>query len=480
MVVGELVQEKELVIIGGGPGGYTAAIRAAQLGRQVTLIEKDELGGICLNHGCIPSKVYTHAAKEISKLSHLQDIGIGFEQAGPAIQLNTLIAYKNRVTNQLKNGVAALCKANKIEVVKGVATFLSDDRIGVEAGHDFQTFQFKQAIIAAGGTPVAPKGVTPDDERIILSHKIFSLQDVPKHLVVLGGDVIALELAMTFRAFGAEVSILLEKGTDFPFDATITKELKRLCKKKKIVLQTDCEFKVVEATEDAVHVHFTNKLGEDSTILGSHFYTTGDISVNATELGIDRLGIERTAAGRVKINEQLQTNISPIYAIGDLTPGPTLAVKAIKQGKVAAEIITGGKSEVDLSLLPTVVHTIPPISTAGLTEAEAKELGYTVNVSQFPLGSNGYASIVGQKEGFVKIVADEATDLILGVHIIGEGAVELSGMTTIALELVARDEDFTFPHYAHPSVNESILEAVEGLVGRAIHMAPKKDLVRTK
>ncbi|MDV6376967.1 FAD-dependent oxidoreductase, partial [Sporosarcina sp. GW1-11] len=325
MVVGEIIQEKELVIIGGGPGGYTAAIRAAQLGQNVTLIEKDQLGGVCLNKGCIPSKVYTHAAGELDNIPHLSDLGI--ETQKPSIQLLTLLDYKNRMTDQLKKGVEALCKANKIEVIEGEATFLSKDRIGVESGHDFQTFRFKTAILAAGGKPTAPPGMTVSS-RTFLSYEIFSLTDVPEHLIIQVTDVIDLEMATTFHSFGSKVTILLEKDKDLPFDPSISKELKRLFKKKKITLVTDCTSIQTADSNDGVTVTFHNKNGEETTVEASHFYTTGTIGVDAAALGIDRLKMDMTKEGLVHVDGQLQTSIQNIYAIGDLTPGPARAVKA--------------------------------------------------------------------------------------------------------------------------------------------------------
>lgn len=471
MVVGELIQEKELIIIGGGPGGYTAAIRAAQLGQTVTLIEKDQMGGVCLNKGCIPSKVYTHAAEELDSFTHLNDLGI--ETQKPGIQLQTLQEYKNKITDQLKKGVEALCKANKIEVIKGEATFLSKDRIGVEAGHDFQTFRFKKAILAAGGKPVAPKGMTISD-RTFLSYDIFSLAEVPTHLIIQGADLIDLELATTFQSFGSKVTVVLEDGEDFPFDPAITKELKRLFKKKKIKLEIDCTDVQTTSSDSGVTVTFKNTKGEETTIEGSHFYTTGTIAVDAAALGIDRLKMEMTEDGFVKTDNELKTSIANIFAIGDLTAGPTRAVKAIKQAKVVAELIAGIASEADFTLSPTIAHTLPPIASVGLTETEAQEQNYSFKTSQFPLASNGYASILGKKDGFVKVIAEEDSDLILGIHMIGAGAIELSSTMAISMEMVARAEDFTFPNYAHPSINESLLEAVESLTGQAIHMAPPK------
>ncbi|KKB41145.1 dihydrolipoyl dehydrogenase [Bacillus thermotolerans] len=466
MVVGEISQERDLVIIGGGPGGYSAAIRAAQLGLSVTLIERDKLGGVCLNKGCIPSKVFTYAAKKKAEMSHLQQIGLPAVEG--TFQLDQLIAYKSKVTEQLRKGVEALCKANKVEVIQGKAGFTAENKIGVEYGHQFDVYVFKQAIIASGSSPVLPGGITETGKRILLSHNIFSVEEMPTHLLVYGSSYISLEVASSFHALGAKVTVLWEGTADFSFDESVNKELARLFKKKKIKLIKQAAIQSAEETAAGVHVTLQAG-GKEEVLEGSHLFVEGSRLPNTKELGIGRFAIEQTEKGFIRVNKDMQTSLPSVYAIGDVTEGPLLAVKAIKQGKAAAEAIAGERTEVDLTCIPTIVHTIPPIASVGLTEQEARERVGGVRTSKFNLGGNGYAAITGKRDGFVKVISDASTDLILGIHMIGEGAVELSSHFVQLLEMAAKEEDAKFPLYAHPSYNEGLLEAVEGLVGQAVH-----------
>jgi dihydrolipoamide dehydrogenase len=476
MVVGEIAQERDLIIIGGGPGGYNAAIRAAQLGLDVTLVEKADIGGVCLNKGCIPSKVYTHSASKLEEMKNFASLGI--EAGTPTMRLEQLQDYKASVVANLRKGVEALCKANKVEVLTGSASFLSDDRIGVEEGHNFDVYHFKKAIIATGSTPVVPEGISVDNDRIFNSHTIFDLANIPEHLIVYGSDYIALEMAMSFHQFGAKVSVVLDDEKDaFPFDDAINRELQRIMKKAKIKIYKKHLLKEVNAETESVSLSLTSDKGAEVEVTGSHLFVSYKNIPNTASLGIDRLGMEVTEEGFIKTNNVAQSSLDHIFAIGDAAEGPQLAVKAIKEGKVAAETLAGIASEVDLTFIPTVVHTTPPIATVGLTEAEAKEQGYDVKTSQFSLSGNGYATILGKKDGFAKIVSDKQSELILGVHVIGAGAVELITSGSIALEMVAREEDMKFPLYPHPSMNEGLLEAVEALQGQAIHLPPTKQKI---
>ncbi|WP_262173988.1 dihydrolipoyl dehydrogenase [Saccharococcus sp. Marseille-Q5394] len=472
MVVGEISQQRNLVIIGGGPGGYTAAIRAAQLGLTVTLVEQSSMGGICLNEGCIPSKIFTHAAGKRSETVHLREIGIG--EGEDTFNLQTLQSYKTKVIDGLRAGVERLCQENKIEIIRGKATFTSVDRIGVENGHQFDIYEFKQAIIATGSSQVLPSILKEKGNRILLSREVFELEEVPEHLLVLGHDTIALEVASSYAAFGAKVSILLPGNTGLPFDESVNKELLRICKKRKINVVKDAD--IVTVTEQDNGITIVCKTGKDvhETIHGSDLFISEGRKPNLAPLGINRFGIELTAEGFVKVDGNMQSSIPSIYAIGDVTEGPLLAVKAIKQGKVAAEAIAGGKPEADLTFLPIVAHTLPPVASVGLTEKQARDFEIDVRVSQFVLGGNGYAAITGKKDGFVKVISDSTTDLVVGIHMIGDGAIEMSGSFVQLLEMAAKEEDITFPTYAHPSYNEGLLEAVEGLIGQAIHAAPAK------
>ncbi|MFC7786197.1 dihydrolipoyl dehydrogenase [Rossellomorea sp. GCM10028870] len=475
MVVGEITEDKEIVVIGGGPGGYHAAIRAAGLGLNVTLIEREELGGTCLNKGCIPSKVFTHFAQEFKKTKHLKEMGMEFGEV--EANLSTLQSYKNKKITQLRKGVESLCKANKIEIVKGSASFLSESRIGVENGHEFSLFNFKQSIVATGGEFHYPEGIEFDSTLVLKEREIFQLEEIPEELIVYGGDYISLEIASVFSLLGSSVTLIL--NDEFSFDSSISKELFRQLKKQKINVIKNSTVQTASQTEGKVMVRLDKENGEVVSLEGSHFVGSGIVKPNISDLGLDRLGLELTEEGYIHTDYQGRTSIPTIWAIGDVTEGPSLAVKAIKQGKAAAEAMAGLEVEVDLQFVPTVVQMSPPIACAGLTEEEAREEGYSVRVSENPVRGNGYAQLTDEKDGFVKVVSDSETDLILGIHIMGMGAAELITSGVLGLEMAARDEDFRFPVYPHPSMNESLLEAVEGLKGDAVHMPPrKKELAR--
>ncbi|EPD53926.1 dihydrolipoyl dehydrogenase [Paenisporosarcina sp. HGH0030] len=477
MVVGEISQQRNLIIIGGGPGGYSAAIRGAQLGLSVTLIEQSYMGGVCLNKGCIPSKIFTHAAKKREETDHLHELGIG--EGDDTFNLTKLLSYKDKAINGLRTGVESLCKNNKIEVIQGKATFLGADKIGVENGHQFDIFEFEQAIIATGSSPILPDSIKVKSKRILLSHEIFELNEMPEHLVVSGQDYIALEVASSFAALGAKVSILFEDKANFAFDESIHKELLRLFKRRKINIYKDAQLLSTEDHDHEIAVTFKNDKNVEETIHGSHLFVTGYRKPNIKPLGIGRIGVAQTEEGYIHVDASMRSSIPSIYAIGDVTEGPLMAIKAIKQGKAAVEAIVGHKPEVDMTFMPIVAHTIPPIVSVGLTEVNARNFGFDVRVSQYPLGGNGYAAITGKKDGFIKVISDPATEIISGIHMIGEGAIEMSSSFVQLLEMAAKEEDVKFPHYAHPGMGEGMLEAVEGLIGQAIHAAPakKKDLL---
>jgi len=317
-----------------------------------------------------------------------------------------------------------------------------------------------------------PPTIQEKGERILLPHELFKLDEIPKHLIVRGQDYIALEAASIFAALGAQVSIVIDDTAGFPFDESINKELNRLFKKRKMKVYKELEFISTNETEDGIKLTFQTDKNVEETISGSYLFVSGTRSPNLEALGISRFGIVQTSEGFIKIDGNMQSSIPSIYAIGDVTEGPMSAVKAIKQGKVAVASIAGEHTEVDLTFMPVVAHIIPPIVSVGLTEQSARDFGLAIRVSQFALGGNGYATITGKKDGFIKVIADATTEIIQGIHMIGEGAVEMSGSFVQLLEMAAKEEDITFPHYAHPGFNEGLLEAVEGLSGQAIHAAP--------
>ncbi|MFC4557898.1 dihydrolipoyl dehydrogenase family protein [Virgibacillus kekensis] len=471
MVVGEFAEQRELIIVGGGPGGYNAAIRAAQLGIQVTLIEKEEVGGVCLNKGCIPSKVFTHTAKQLASIPNLSNLGISV--GSPSVNFTQLIAYKDQKVEQLRKGVEALCSANQIEIIRGTANFTSNNRIGVEIGHRFEQYEFKHAIIATGGSYRLPENLRQHEDRLKLPDTIYNISEMPEEIIVYGSDYIALEAAFSFHHLGATVTMVLDEEGGFAFDESINRELKRILKKEKIKVYQGYTLEAIKSSAESIEV----KLSTDEntfSISGDYLYLGTDHRPNIDELGIERLGITLTDDGFINVDNQMRTTLDSIFAIGDTTVGTASAVKAIKQGKVVAETIAGLKSELDLTFIPDVVHSIPPIAAVGLTEAEAKEQGYNAKVSQFPYGSNSYGTITDEKNGVTKVIKDAETDLLLGYHSIGAGAIELISSAVTALEMAGHDEDLKFPLYPHPSYNETLLEAVEGLTESAIHKKPKK------
>ncbi|MFD1737213.1 dihydrolipoyl dehydrogenase [Bacillus salitolerans] len=469
MVVGELAQERDVIIIGGGPGGYHAAIRAAQLGLQVTLVESNKLGGVCLNEGCIPSKVVATSAQKYKEASKYSAFGIEFTDI--SMNLTKLQAYKQQVIDQLRQGVEALCKANKVEVIKGNGYFLSEEKIGVECGHQFDVFKFRNAIIATGASFSQKIDKSPN---IFSERTIYSLEEVPEHLVVFGSDYISIEVAFAYHSLGAKVSLCIE-GDDFSFDSSINRELIRVCKKNKIKVYKNSKF--IESEQNEQLVKITLQSGEERISLEStHCYRSSDVRANIDMLGLDRMNIRLSANREILVDKQCRTSIPNIFAVGDVTDGVKLAVRAIKQGKVAAEVIAGKSSEYDEVFIPDVIHAAPQIACVGLTEEEANLQYPKIKVSQFPLASNGYAGVVNQKEGFVKVIAEEESGLILGVHMMGQGAIELLSSGIIGLEMVAREEDFKLAYFPHPSMNESLLEAIEGLRGEAVHVPPSKQI----
>ncbi|MCS0652649.1 dihydrolipoyl dehydrogenase [Cytobacillus firmus] len=470
MVVGELAHERDVIIIGGGPGGYHAAIRAAQLGRNVTLVEQDQLGGICLNKGCIPSKILTQSAEKFTSFQEGENWGL--EGGNISLNLNKLQEYKQKKIKQLRAGIEALCQANKIEVLNGSAFFLSEDKIGIEKGDQFDVFRFQNAIIATGGRPEKPLWFREISELVFDQHSISNLSEIPDKLLIYGSDYIALEIGMAYQALGSKVTLILEDGKeDFDFDQSICRELKRILKKKKIDIVRNSDILGLEHNEGMLTVTFESK-GKRETISGTHLFVSSSIRPNTDQLGLSRIGVEQCEAGFIKVDRQSRTTQKHIFAVGDVTEGPALAVKAIKQGKTAAEAIAGIKSESDFHFIPIAAHTQPPIACAGLTEQEAINMGYDIEIGVSSLSANGFSTLSGKKDGFIKVISCRKKQVLLGIHMVGSGAIELISAGITALEMGARDEDLIFPNYPHPSINEGLLEAVEALKNLAVHIPP--------
>jgi len=472
MVVGEVSVETDVVVMGGGPGGYAAAIRLGQLGKSVVLIEKDRLGGVCLNRGCIPSKALIHTAEQLHRLSHFEKMGIRLPKEKVTFDLSAWQNWKDGIIAQLNQGIAHLCKENGVTVVKGLATFLSDDRIGVETDGDFETYKFEQAIIATGSRPFVPPFLNVDEEYLLDSTAVLQLKEVPARLSIIGGGYIGIEIGMALAKLGTQVKIIEMADRILPQVAdNLVKEVVRAAKKLGIIIKTSTSVEKVIVEDGQIYLHVSSEK-HGSEVIGSEkiLVTIGRVP-NTQGIGLDQAGIRVDERGYISVDRKCRTNVHHIFAIGDITPGPALAHRASKQGIVAAEVIGGLPSEIDSPYVPYVIFSEPQIAGVGLTREEAEKQGYTVKVGMFPFRANGRALAANETDGFAEVIVDSQSHTILGMHVVGPDASNLIGEGVLALELSARVEDIALSMHPHPTLTESWLEASEAALGHAIHIA---------
>ncbi|WP_096200763.1 dihydrolipoyl dehydrogenase [Bacillus sp. FJAT-45350] len=470
MVVGEVAVETDVVVIGGGPGGYAAAIRLGQLGKNVTLIEKDKLGGVCLNRGCIPSKALIHTADQYYKINDFEKMGIHFSGEVQPVALEVWQEWKGGIVSQLNQGVAHLCEKNGVNVVKGKANFLSDNRIGVETGGDFETYKFEQAIIATGSRPFIPSFLTVDDEFTLDSTSALELKEVPDTLSIIGGGYIGIEMGMAFAKLGTKVTIIEMADRVLPQVApNLVKEVTRNAKKLGMKIKTATKVEEANIDNGKVHLHVFSKGNEEIIESDKVLVTIGRLP-NTEGIGLEQAGINKDERGLISVDSECRTNLSHIYAIGDITPGPALAHKASKQGVVAAEVIGGLPSAIDSSFIPYVIFSEPQVAGVGLTVEEAREQGFVVKTGKFPFKANGRALATNESGGFAEVIVDANTHTLLGMHVVGADASNLIGEGVLALELAARVEDIALSVHPHPTLSEGWLEAAEAALGHAIHI----------
>ncbi len=384
MVVGDFPIETDVIVIGAGPGGYVAAIRAAQLGQKVTIVEKGSLGGVCLNVGCIPSKALISASQRYETALGSEDIGIKAENV--TVDFSKVQGWKNDVVNKLTSGVGGLLKGNKVDIIQGEAYFVDEHSLRVMDENSSQTYTFKQAIIATGSRPIELPSFKYS-KRVIDSTGALALDEIPGKLVVIGGGYVGTELGTAYANFGTEVTIL-EGANDIlsGFEKQMTALVKRNLKKKKVDVVTKAMAKGVEETENGVIVTYEAK-GEEKTVEADYVLVTVGRKPNTDELGLEQVGIKMDERGIIQVDKQCRTNVSSIFAIGDIVPGPPLAHKASYEGKIAAEVIAGQSSEVDYLGIPAVVFTEPELATVGYTEQQAKDEGLDVCGGKIPICS---------------------------------------------------------------------------------------------
>ncbi|MFD1990155.1 dihydrolipoyl dehydrogenase [Paenibacillus nicotianae] len=473
MVVGDASLDIDTLVIGAGPGGYVAAIRAAQLGQKVLIVDKSELGGVCLNRGCIPSKALISAAHQFEAAQHGEAFGITAENV--KVDFSKTQEFKSGVVKKMTSGVAGLLKGNKVEVFQGECMFINQNEARVFNDHESPRYRFKNCIIATGSRPIELKAF-PFGGRILSSTEALNLPEIPKSMVVIGGGYIGAELSQMYAKFGTKITIIEGLDTVLPgFDKDMTSLVAKNMKKSGMEIFTNAKAESAEQTDKDVTVKFSVG-GESKEVTADYLLVTVGRRPNTDgELGLDLIELELDDRGLIKIDHQGRTNIPHIFAIGDIVAGPALAHKASYEAKVVAEVIAGESSVIDYKCVPAVVFTDPECSSVGYTETEAKEKGYKVSAGKFPYAGNGRATSLNNTEGFVKIVADEETGLVLGSQIVGLEASNMIAEMGLAIEMGATLEDLALTIHAHPTLGEIVMEAAELVMGHPIHViAPRK------
>ncbi len=462
----------DVTVIGSGPGGYVAAIRCAQLGFKTAIIEKyPTMGGTCLNVGCIPSKALLDSSEHFHNAAHnFADHGIIIDE--PKADLARMIARKNEVVDQTTKGIQFLMDKNKITVFEGVGSFESATQIKVTKNDgSTEMLDSKYTIIATGSKPSSLPFITLDKERIITSTEALELKEIPKHLIVIGGGVIGLELGSVYKRLGSAVTVVEFMDKIIPtMDGALSKELNKVLRKQGMKFNLSTGVQSVERTGDTVKVTAKNKKGEEVVFEGDYVLVSVGRKPYTDGLAVEKAGVDLDERGRVKTNEHLQTNVSNIYAIGDVVAGAMLAHKASEEGTLVAEIIAGQKPHINYNLIPGVVYTWPEVAAIGKTEEQLKAEGVAIKVGNFPMRALGRSRASGDVDGFIKIIADEKTDEVLGVHMIGARAADLIAEAVVAMEYRASAEDISRMSHAHPTYAEAMKEAALDATGkRAIH-----------
>ncbi|MCE5168707.1 dihydrolipoyl dehydrogenase [Paenibacillus profundus] len=477
MVVGEIAVETDVVVIGGGPGGYSAAIRLGQLGKSVVLVEKEELGGVCLNSGCIPSKALIHAAGLLYDAKSAAKMGIRTEADALTFDLTVWQDWKSGIVRRLRGGVEQLCAANGVTVVKGSAVFLSADRIGVESESGFETYKFRQAIVATGSRPHIPSFAKAGEPRILTSTDALDEAQLPGSLAIVGSGYIGIELGMAFAKLGCKVTLIEREERILPLvDVSLVEEVKRRARKLGMTIKTSATVRTAVAHDDRVELHVdSQRHGEEVIVSDKVLVTIGRVP-NTEAIGLSQAGVTVDERGYVEVDAECRTNVSHIFAIGDITPGPALAHRAAKQGTVVAEVIGGLPSAVDSPYVPYVIFSDPQIAGVGLTREEAERQGMKVKTGRFPFRANGYALAAGKTDGFAEVVVDADSHLLLGMHAVGADAANLISQGALALELAAKAEDVALTVHPHPTLSEGWLEAAAAALGHAIHIVNERRL----
>jgi dihydrolipoamide dehydrogenase len=464
----------DVAVIGSGPGGYVAAIRCAQLGMKTAIIEKySTLGGTCLNVGCIPSKALLDSSHHYDDaVKHFEDHGIDIP-GEVKVNLEKMMERKSSVVSQTCDGVKFLMDKNKIDVFEGVGSFKNKTHINIEKNDgETETIEAAKTIIATGSKPANLPFIELDKDRIITSTEALKLKEIPKHMVIIGGGVIGLELGQVYRRLGAEVTVVEFLDRIIPtMDAALSKELQKVLKKQGVKFHTSTKVKSVERNGDEILIKADDKKDKEIEIKADYCLVSVGRKPFTDGLNADAAGVKVDDKGRIEVNEHLQTNTDNIYAIGDVVKGVMLAHKAEEEGTFVAETIAGQKPHIDYNLIPGVVYTWPEVASVGKTEEQLKEDGVKYKEGKFPMRALGRSRASGDTDGFVKILADEKTDEVLGVHMIGARTADLIAEAVTAMEYRASAEDIARMSHAHPTYAEAVKEAALAATdNRALHI----------
>lgn len=466
--------ECRMLVLGAGPGGYTAAFRSADLGLDTVLVERyATLGGVCLNVGCIPSKALLHAAAVIDEAAHASDYGIDFGK--PTIALDALRSYKEKVVGQLTKGLAGMAKQRKVRTVTGMGRFVSPHEVEVEGESGKTLIRFEHCIIAAGSQAVKLPGFPWDDKRVMDSTDALELADIPKKLLVVGGGIIGLEMATVYRALGSDVTVVEFMDQLMPgADPDLVKPLADRLKKQGVAVYLKTKAAGTEASKDGLKVSFEGEKAPEAQVFDRVLVAVGR-SPNGGKLDADKAGVQVTDRGFIPVDRQMRTNVPHIFAIGDLVGNPMLAHKATHEGKLAAEVAAGEKKEWVARVIPSVAYTDPEIAWVGVTETEAKAKGLKVGIGKFPWAASGRAIGLGRTEGFTKLIFDEATHRVIGGGIVGVHAGDLIAEVALAIEMGCEVADIGHTIHPHPTLSESVGMAAEVFDGTITDLyIPKK------
>lgn len=474
MVVGEMVQETQLVVLGAGPGGYTAALRAAELGIKCMLVETmPKPGGTCLHVGCIPSKALLHAAEVVAETKAAEGFGLSFGKV--KIEIDKLRAWKESILEKLAGGIAGKCKSAGVEIIRGNARFKDNRSVRVEAdGESAVRIKFKQCIIATGSRPVMPKIFDIGSARVMDSSGALAIQDIPKSLLIVGGGYIGLEMATVYAALGSEVTVVeMTDGLMPGVDRDLVRPLQQHLQTTLKAIYLSTKVSKIEDTGSGIKAYLEGKDAPADMLFDRVLVSVGR-RPNSDNLDLDTCGVKMDEHGFIIIDDECRTSEKRIFAIGDVSGQPMLAHRAIRQGMVAAEVIAGKKSAFDNRVIPAVVFTQPEIAYVGLTDGEAKSKGIEVSVAKLPWSANGRAHTLAEPSGQTKILYDPNTTQVLGVGLVGPRAGELISEAAVAIEMGAVLEDLAVSIHTHPTLSETIMEAASSALSRIERQAKRE------